>query len=194
MGGSVQQQVVSVNVGRSRTVEWAGRKVRTAIWKDPVEGRVAVRGVQVEGDVQADRRVHGGPTKAVYAYAREDYEWWEAELGEALAPGTFGENLTVTGLDLGACLVGERWRVGSALLEVSEPRSPCFKLGIRMGDAGFVDRFEQAARWGTYLRIIEEGEVVAGDEIEVVDRPDTDLTVDGLAERRRQRRRRRSSA
>src|SRR4029079_17647984 len=131
--------VVSVNVGLPRTVEWFGRQVTTAIWKEPVADAVAVRGVNLAGDDQADRRVHGGVDKAVYAYATEDYEWWAKQLGTALAPGTFGENLTVAGVHLGSRVVGEQWRVGTARLEVAQPRLPCFKLGIRMGDASFVE-------------------------------------------------------
>jgi MOSC domain-containing protein YiiM len=165
-------EIVSVNAGLPRTVEHAGRLVTTAIWKRPVTGRVAVRGVNLDGDGQADRSVHGGVDKAVYAYAREDYEWWSAELDTgALEPGTFGENLTVSGIALNAAEVGERWRVGSALLEVSEPRFPCFKLGIRMGDPKFLKRFAAARRPGTYLRNIEEGKLGTADPIEVVDRP-----------------------
>jgi MOSC domain-containing protein YiiM len=158
--------VVSVNVGARRTVEWHGRMVETGIWKAPVEGRVAVRGVNVDGDEQADLRVHGGVDKAVYAYATEDYDWWATKLGCELEPGTFGENLTVTGFDPGDAVIGAQWRVGTAVFQVTQPRQPCFKLGMRMGDAGFVDEFEVAARFGTYLRIIEEGDVGAGDRVE----------------------------
>jgi MOSC domain-containing protein YiiM len=163
-------QVVSVNVGTVRTVEWHGRAVTTSIWKSPVAGRVAVRGVNLDGDAQADLRVHGGPDKAVYAYAIEDYDWWARELGRELDPGTFGENLTVRGVDLGALVIGTRWRVGSTELEVASPRQPCFKLGMRMGDAEFVDRFDEAARFGAYLRIVEEGDVGAGDAITITPR------------------------
>ena len=176
-------EVVSVNVAMPRTVEHNGKEVTTSIWKRPVTGRVAVRGVNLDGDDQADRSGHGGIDKAVYAYAREDYDWWSAELGtEPLNPGTFGENLTVSGIDLNAAEVGERWRVGSALLELSEPRFPCFKLGIRMGDPRFVKRFAAARRPGTYLRIAEEGELGAGDRIEIVDRPGHGLTIGLFAE------------
>ncbi|HEY3671843.1 MAG TPA: MOSC domain-containing protein [Acidimicrobiia bacterium] len=165
-------RVVSVNVGAVRTVEWHGRAVTTGIWKSPLDGRVAVRGVNLAGDDQADRRVHGGPDKAVYAYAVEDYAWWSQELGrdvgQELGPGTFGENLTVEGVDLGALVIGTRWLVGTTELEVAQPRQPCFKLGIRMGDAEFVDRFDEAARFGAYLRIVREGDVGAGDEITIV--------------------------
>ena len=181
-------RVVSVNVGRPRVVGWHGRQVETAIWKEPVAGRVAVRGENLIGDGQADRRVHGGRDKAVYSYAIEDYEWWSERLGRPLEPGTFGENLTVRGVDLSATEIGSRWRVGSACLEVTQPRFPCFKLGIRMGDAGFVQEFEQAARFGAYLRILEEGDVGAGDEVvvEPTARPDAPTIRDvGLAGLRR---------
>jgi MOSC domain-containing protein YiiM len=170
-------RVVSVNVGTPRAVEWHGRVVESGIWKAPVVGRVTVRGINLDGDGQADLRVHGGPDKAVYAYAAEDYEWWSNELGRALEPGTFGENLTVSGLELRAAVIGTEWRVGSAVLRVTQPRLPCFKLGMRMGDASFVDEFELAGRFGTYLRIIEEGDVGAGDRVEVGEAPVDGITV-----------------
>lgn len=160
-------RVVSVNVGRPEPVEHVGRLRQTAIRKAPVAGRVAVRGVNVEGDEQADRKVHGGPDQAVYAYAREDYEWWERELGQPLEPGTFGENLTTAALDVTGAQVGERWRIGALVLEVTRPRLPCWKLGQRMGDQRFVARFGDAARFGAYLRIVEEGDIAAGDEVTV---------------------------
>jgi MOSC domain-containing protein YiiM len=182
---SVLGRVVSVNVGRPRTVEWFGRQVRTAIWKAPVDGPLAVRGGNIDGDQQADLRVHGGYDKAIYAYAAEDYQWWAGQLGETLAPGTFGENLTTEGIDLAAAVVGARWRVGSALLEVSEPRLPCFKLGIRMGDAAFVERFDDAMRFGTYVRIVEEGELVAGDDVTLVAEPPAGVSIGDLAQAHR---------
>ena len=169
--------VVSVNVGTPREVPWRGRAVRTAIWKHPVAGRVKVRGVNVDGDDQGDREVHGGVDKALYSYAAEDYGWWGAELGQELAPGTFGDNLTVRGVDVSGAEVGERWRVGGTLLEVAQPRIPCFKLGIRMGSQRFPRRFAAARRPGAYLRILAEGEVAAGDPVEVVHRPGHGLTV-----------------
>jgi MOSC domain-containing protein YiiM len=159
--------ILSVNVGRPQLVETGRRAVATAIWKTPVAGRVAVRGVNVDGDDQADRSVHGGPDKAVYAYAIEDTREWEAELGRELGPGAFGENLTIEGIGVSTALVGERWRIGTTLLEVVQPRLPCFKLGLRMGDPSFVRRFGQASRPGAYLRIVEEGELGAGDAVEV---------------------------
>jgi MOSC domain-containing protein YiiM len=169
--------VASVNVGGVRTVQLGRRTVETAIWKHPAEGRVPVRGVNLAGDEQADRRVHGGPDKAIYAYAAEDTAWWENELDKALGSGAFGENLSVRGIDLTAALVGERWRVGTTLLEVRQPRVPCYKLNIRMDDPGFVRRFAQAGRPGAYLGILEEGDVGAGDAIDVVERPDHGVTM-----------------
>jgi MOSC domain-containing protein YiiM len=153
------------------------RNVRSAIWKHPVEGRVAVRGVNVEGDDQADRRVHGGPDKAVYAYALEEIRLWESELGRELGAGAFGENLTTEGVEVSGARVGEVWRVGTVLLQVSEPRVPCFKLNLKMGDSRFGPKFLRAGRPGAYLRILEEGELGAGDAIEVVRRPDHDVTM-----------------
>ena len=169
--------VLSVNVGRLRPVPYRGKQVMTGIFKEPVRGRIAVRGTKLEGDEQGNPEVHGGFDKAVYSYAHEDYVWWGRELSRPLEPGTFGENLTTRGLDLNEAAVGERWRVGSAMLEVSEPRFPCFKLGVRMGTQRFVKRFAMARRPGTYLRIIEEGELGPGDSIEVTGRPDHGVTI-----------------
>lgn len=155
-----------MNVGRPRTREWRGRLVTSGIWKEPVDGPVTVAGHNIEGDGQADRRVHGGPDKAVYAYAIEDYQWWEASWGP-VGPGTFGENLTTEGLDLNACHIGDRWRVGTAVLEVAQPRTPCFKLAMRMNDDRFPEMFTAARRPGVYLRIHRGGAIAPGDAIAV---------------------------
>lgn len=170
-------RVESVNVGRSRPILINGRPRRSGIDKRPVSGAVALRDEGVDGDAVVDRAVHGGYDKAVYAYAAEDYGWWSGELGRELEPGAFGENLTTSGIDLREALVGERWRVGSALLEASEPRQPCSTLGAKMGDQRFVKRFARSLRLGTYLRIIEPGEVESGSPIEVVERPDHGITI-----------------
>ena len=143
----------------------------------PVGGRVPVEGVNVAGDDQADRRVHGGPDKAVYAYAWEDTAWWSAELGRHLGPGAFGENLTTEGVDVTGAVIGERWQVGDVELEVCQPRLPCFKLGLKFEDPKMLKRFALASRPGAYLRIVREGELGAGDPIEVLDRPDHGVTV-----------------
>lgn len=181
-------RVLSVNVGEVREIVWRGTVVRTGIWKEPVAGRIPVRGVNLAGDDQADRSVHGGPDKAVYAYAREDYDYWRDREGMDTPVGLFGENLTVAGLDLSSALVGERWRVGSTLLEVAQPRLPCYKLGIRLGDPSFLRRFMAAGRPGAYLRIIEEGEVGADDVVHVVSRPGHTVTLRSMTEAIRDRR------
>jgi len=123
--------------------------------------------VNLAGDAQADRDAHGGPDKAVYAYALEEIRAWETELGRSLGPGALGENLTIRGLDVSGAVIGERWRIGTTLLEVVQPRLPCFKLGLRLEDPSFVRRFGRASRPGAYLRIVEEGDVGAGDRVEV---------------------------
>jgi MOSC domain-containing protein YiiM len=175
--GIVKGIVLSVNVGGVREFEYSGRVARSAIWKSPVDGRIAVRGVNLEGDDQADRKVHGGPDKAVYAYAAEDLRWWGEQLGRSLEFGEFGENLTTEGVDVNGARVGEQWQVGTALLEVSGPRVPCWRFAARMNDKHFPRRFTEALRPGAYLRIIVEGDVAAGDEARVTDRPDHDLTI-----------------
>jgi MOSC domain-containing protein YiiM len=170
-------KVLSVNVGTPREFEYGGRLARSAIWKSPVPGRIAARGVNLNGDDQADRQAHGGPDKVIYAYAIEDLRWWEQEIGRSLAFGEFGENLTTEGIEVNNALVGERWAVGTTVLEVSEPRIPCWRLGVRMNDPLFPRHFTQAERPGPYLRLVVEGDVGAGDEIRVVERPDHGLTI-----------------
>lgn len=171
-------ELISVNVGRPQPIgERRGRPVPSAIGKAPVAGRVRVEGVNVAGDDQADRIAHGGPDKAVYAYAREDADWWGSELAREIPHGMFGENLTTAGVDCTNAVIGERWRIGSVLLEVCQPRVPCFKLGLRFEDPQMLKRFALASRPGAYLRIVEEGELGAGDAIELLDRPDHGVTV-----------------
>ena len=174
---STQGTVLSVNVGGIRQFEYNGRSAVSAIWKTPVEGRVSARGMNLDGDDQADREAHGGQDKAVYAYAIEDTRWWETELDWALEHGQFGENLTVEGLDVTNALVGERWKIGTTVLEISEPRVPCWRLGVRMEDRRFIRHFTDAGRPGSYLRIIVEGELGAGDEVRVAERPDHGLSI-----------------
>jgi MOSC domain-containing protein YiiM len=172
-------RVISVNVGQPRQVSVRrGRPLMSSIFKDPVEGRVHAAGINLEGDRQADLRVHGGHDKAVYVYASEDTAWWAAALErDELGPGWFGENLTTEGLDVSHSVVGERWRVGEAEFEVSQPRLPCAKLGIRFGDGRMVKAFARASRPGAYLRILVEGTVGAGDPIELLHRPEHGVTV-----------------
>src|SRR4051794_17859931 len=168
--------VLSVNVGPVAPYA-VGTGKRSAIVKTPVEGRVAVRGVNVDGDDQADRRVHGGPDQAVYAYARESYDWWERELGRSLANAFFGENLTTLGVDVDGSLIGDVWAIGTTVLQVTSPRVPCQKLQTRVGEPKFVKRFGAAGRPGAYLRILQEGELAAGDAVEIVERPKHGVTL-----------------
>ncbi|MDQ4049033.1 MAG: MOSC domain-containing protein [Actinomycetota bacterium] len=173
--------VASVNVARERTLERRGRELRTGLWKLPVEGPVAVGELGLEGDFQGDRRHHGGSAKAVYAYAEEDVAWWEEQLGRQLGPGFFGENLTLSGVDVSGARVGERWEVGTALLETTEPRAPCWKLQTKLGERGFVKRFAQAGRPGAYLRVLRPGEVGAGDAVRVISSHAEAPTMAGVA-------------
>ncbi|MGQ0572989.1 MAG: MOSC domain-containing protein [Pseudonocardia sp.] len=170
-----------MNVGTPRSVRWQGRTVLTSIFKVPVEGPVAVRGINLDGDDQADRDVHGGPDKAVYAYARDDLDWLAGELGRPLPPGMVGENLTIGGMAVSDAVVGERWLIGGVELEVCGPRVPCFKLGIRTGDASFPRKFAAAGRPGAYLRILAEGTVEAGAAVVVAHRPAHGVTVRAVA-------------
>jgi MOSC domain-containing protein YiiM len=152
------------------------RPDRTGIDKRPVTGRIAVHPLGLDGDVQVNRKYHGGEGQAVYAYAQEDADWWAAELGRDLPPGRFGENLRTTGLDLTGALLGERWRVGTALLEVTAPRIPCANFARFWGMPDLVKRFSAHGATGAYLRVLEPGELGAGDRIEVVFRPDHEVS------------------
>jgi MOSC domain-containing protein YiiM len=148
----------------------------SAIDKQPVAGRIAVRRLGLDGDVQVNRKHHGGEGQAVYAYAQEDADHWSAELGRDLPAGRFGENLRTTGVDLTAAVIGERWRVGTTLLEVTAPRTPCAKFQAYWGVPQLIKRFTAHGATGAYLRVLEPGEVGAGDAIEVVLRPDHRVT------------------
>jgi MOSC domain-containing protein YiiM len=158
--------VVSVNVGRPREVAYGGRIIRTGIWKSPVEGPVLATPTHLAGDEQADRQVHGGPDKAVYAYPAEHYAFWRSELGEMDLPwGAFGENLTVAGLDEREVGIGDRFAIGATELMVTMPRIPCFKLALRLGREDIVPRFEASGRSGFYLRVLTPGPLAMGEAI-----------------------------
>jgi len=175
-------QLVSVNVGLPREVAWHGRVVRTSIWKDPVEGLVHVSSLNLAGDQQSDLSVHGGKEKAVYAYPREHYEYWRRELpAKNLAWGVFGENFTTEGLLEPDIRIGDRIRVGSAEFLVTQPRMPCFKLGVRFGRDDMVKRFLRSGRSGFYLAVIREGEVASGNSLEFVGRDEHGVTVADIA-------------
>ncbi|MFF8830560.1 MOSC domain-containing protein [Streptomyces sp. NPDC015131] len=182
-------RVLTVNLGRPKAADFTDAPGgTTGIDKRPAEGPVRVAdpgpkgegGSGVAGDAVCDLRHHGGTHQAVYAFAREDLDVWEAELGRPLANGSFGENLTTAGLDVNAALVGERWRIGGAVLEVASGRIPCRTFGGWLAERGWVKRFIRQAAPGAYLRVVEPGEVCAGDAVEVVHRPDHEVTV-GLA-------------
>jgi MOSC domain-containing protein YiiM len=171
-------RVVSLNVGLPREVEWHGRTVLTSIFKAPVDRRLRVTTLNFEGDEQSDLSVHGGVDKAVYVYPSEHYESWHGELTQADLPwGVFGENLTTEGLLEADVRIGDRFRVGSAEFVATQPRMPCYKLGIRFGRPDIVKRFLQSGRTGFYFAMTLEGEVGAGDPIELIARADEGLTV-----------------
>ncbi len=156
-------QLVSVNIGKARAVQ--AKSGQTGIFKMPSENPVRVTRNGLLGDTICDTENHGGPDQAVYVYSTPDYAWWSETLDKELRPGTFGENLTVTELDIAALQIGDRLQVGSVVLEVTAPRVPCVTLGVRMDDPTFVKRFRQADRPGVYCRVIDEGHVQVGDEV-----------------------------
>lgn len=171
-------QLISVNVGLPREVTWKGRTVSTGIFKEPVSERVMVRSLNLDGDGQADLTVHGGIDKAVYVYPFEHYDFWQRELPDTeLTLGNFGENFTTTGLREEEVNVGDRFRIGNLTLMVTQPRLPCYKLGIRFGRPDMVKRFMASGRTGFYFRVLQEGEVVAGDTLELVSRDNHNITV-----------------
>lgn len=171
-------KLVAISVGGPREVQWRGRSVQTSIFKTPVSRRVHVTRGNIEGDQQSDLSVHGGPEKAVYAYPAEHYNFWRRELGDAeLSWGAFGENFTTEGLLEDEVWIGDRYRVGTVELIVTQPRMPCYKLAIRFERPDMVKRFHQSRRSGFYLAVEREGEVGAGDAIERLARDERRLTV-----------------
>jgi MOSC domain-containing protein YiiM len=171
-------KVLSVNVSKPKEVPYNGKTVLTGIFKRPVQGRVMMRRLNIDGDGQGDLTVHGGVDKAVYIYPFEHYAYWKYELGrDDLTYGQFGENLTVEGLLEDSVHIGDVFRVGEALVEVSQPRVPCFKLGLKMGDPKFVKYFLESEWVGFYVRVLAEGLVAAGDPIERVQMGEGRMTV-----------------
>ena len=171
-------KVLSVNVGLPRLVEYQGEPIATGIFKEPVVGQVKVGEFNLEGDRQADLRVHGGYYKAVYIYPSEHYEFWKRELpGMDLPFGIFGENLTTTGLTEENVFIGDRLRIGTAEFVVTQPRQPCFKLGIRFGRVDIIKRFAKSGRSGFYLAIEKPGELAAGDAIKVLVREQNEISI-----------------
>jgi MOSC domain-containing protein YiiM len=170
-------RVVSVNIGRGRDADWAGRLKRTAIDKRPVPGPVTVGRLGLDGDEQIDKPDHGGYEQALYAYAREDLDWWVERLGRELASGSFGENITTSGADVTGALIGEVWQLGSAVVQVTAPRIPCVVFAGWMDERQWVKRFADAGRPGAYLRVLTEGQVGPGAPVAVLSRPAERVTI-----------------
>ena len=171
-------QLLSLNMGLPREVIWQNRIVVTGIFKSPVQGPVELRELNLAGDAQADLRVHGGRYKAVYAYPSEHYPYWRRELpGMGLPPGMFGENFTTDGLVENSVHIGDLFRIGSAEIVVTQPRLPCYKLGIKFGRADIVKRFASSGRTGFYFSVAQEGTVSAGDAMDLLQRDESNLTV-----------------
>ena len=174
-------KLLSLNTGRPRDVEWNGHTVRTSIWKSPREGRLRVASLNIDGDQQSDLSVHGGREKAVYVYPSEHYEYWRRELPEAELPwGVFGENLTTEGLLETGVNIGDRIQVGTAEFLVTQPRQPCFKLGIRFGRDDMIKRFLASGRSGFYVAVVREGELASGDSIAFTHRAADSLSVSAI--------------
>jgi len=175
-------KLISINVGLPRDVLWKDRVVTTGIFKTPVSGPVRVEKLNLEGDQQADLTVHGGLDKAVYVYPAEHYDYWRAELPEMELPwGMFGENFTVTGFSEDNTCIGDQFQIGSARFAVAQPRLPCYKLGVKFGRDDILKRFLQSGRLGFYFSVIEEGEVNAGDDVQLVQRNSAQISVSDIA-------------
>lgn len=171
-------KIISVNVGLPREVKWKGKSVATGIFKQPVTGRVVMRSLNLDGDRQADLTVHGGAEKAVYAYPIEHYAYWQQQLpDEALPWGAFGENLTIEGLSETGVNIGDRFRIGAAEVMVTQPRFPCFKLNLKFGRDDMVKRFLNSRLSGIYFSVIQEGEIGAGDAIELAYKDEHNVTI-----------------
>lgn len=168
MSASSNRPIVSLNISPGREFRTrSGRLVKTGIFKEPVPGPLHLGAEGVEGDLQADRKVHGGRWKAVYAYDAGHYPWWREQLGRDLPYGMFGENLTIAGLNESEIRIGDRFTLGAATLQAVQPRQPCFKLGVRFDDPNIVNAFLASGRWGVYFQVVEEGEVRMGDTLAI---------------------------
>ena len=175
--GMPAARVISVNRGHEATLLIGGKPGRTAIDKQPATGRVAVGTLGLDGDEYADKENHGGVDQAVYAYAREDLDWWTEQLGRELRDGIFGENITTTGIDISSALIGEIWQLGTAIVQITAPRIPCVTFKYWLGEPHWVKRFASAGKPGAYLRVLTQGAVQAGDDLTVLSRPDQAVTV-----------------
>jgi MOSC domain-containing protein YiiM len=174
-------KLVSVNVGLPQVVRWQGESVTTGIFKNPVKGRIQLQRLNLDGDRQADLTVHGGKDKAVYLYPFEHYPYWRSELPGVHFPfGSFGENFTTEGLDESSTFIGDVFAIGSAKVVVTQPRMPCYKLGVKFNRADMVKRFQASHRSGLYFSVLQEGEVGAGDDIELIERGQNQVSIDDI--------------
>lgn len=161
-------KLLSVNIGKQETLDTPNGAVQTGIIKKPVSAKVVVTELGIEGDVIVDASVHGGPDQALYLYSQEDYDWWSERLGKTLSPGIFGENLTLSSFGDAPIKIGDRLHIGDVVIEISAPRTPCFKLATRVGSSAFIKDFVQAARTGAYARVIKTGTMSAGDDVTLI--------------------------
>lgn len=176
-------KVISLNVGLPRTVSFRGQAVTTGIFKEPIKGRIKLRRLNLDGDKQADLTVHGGPDKAVYAYPAEHYDYWKKRLPNMKLPwGMFGENFTTEGLLEDQVNIGDVFRIGSSEVVATQPRMPCYKLGVKFGRMDIVKQFMESKLPGIYFRVLKEGEVGAGDAIQLISRHANNVTVKDLVQ------------
>ncbi len=178
---SIMMKLFSLNVSLPKTVDYRGHKVSTGIYNNPVEGRLKVKTLNIEGDQQADLTVHGGPDKAVYAYPAEHYPYWKEQYPNlSINWGMFGENLTTKGLLEDQANIGDEYQIGSAKFAVTQPRMPCFKLGIKFESPDIIKKLFASAKCGIYFKVLEEGEIGAGDEIKLVKRDKNNVTIQDI--------------
>jgi len=161
-------KIISINIAKPERLKIPDTDIQTGIYKKPIHTKVRVTKFGIEGDTIVDQNVHGGLDQAVYIYSKEDYEWWSQQIGKAIAPGTFGENLTISGFDVDDFVVGDRLQINNVLLEISAPRTPCFKLAAVMNDATFGRQFAKAAKPGAYARVLTEGDLEIGNTITLI--------------------------
>lgn len=161
-------KIFSVNIAKRQRLNIPDNIVETGIYKKPITNKVAITKFGIEGDTIVDQTVHGGLDQAIYIYCLEDYQWWSQQLGREITPGTFGENLTISGFDVDNFVIGDRLQINNVLLEISAPRTPCFKLAAVMNDPTFGKKFAKAAKPGAYARVLNEGELEIGDAITLI--------------------------
>jgi MOSC domain-containing protein YiiM len=175
-------QILSVRVAKPKTIDYGRRQVSTSIFKEPVQGTILLRKLNLEGDEQADLTVHGGPDKALYIYPSEHYPWWRQEMPDVeFEYGKFGENLTTSGLLEDKVYIGDQFRMGTAIVQVSQPRLPCYKLGIKFGRTDIIKKFIQSGRNGIYFSVVQEGELGVGDSIEYLRSDEHKISVRDVA-------------